>query len=98
MEIVTGYVQSNILHHGLHAPADSFYLPIKEIIEKEKSQGNKNGMPAGVYAQSVVSQILQKRTKSELWQGKLAWQLRLLVTFCPLWFIVSLLLFRYKCR
>ncbi|RDH19644.1 hypothetical protein M747DRAFT_315774 [Aspergillus niger ATCC 13496] len=48
IEIVTGFVQSNILHHGLHAPEDSVYLPIKGIIENIKYQGNANGMPAHV--------------------------------------------------
>jgi hypothetical protein len=39
IEIVTGFVQSNILHHGLHAPETSLYLPIKSTVEKIKYQG-----------------------------------------------------------
>ncbi|OJJ07622.1 hypothetical protein ASPVEDRAFT_65916 [Aspergillus versicolor CBS 583.65] len=46
IEIVTGFVQSNILHHGLHAPEGCLYLPIKSAIEDIKYQGNANGMPA----------------------------------------------------
>lgn len=39
IEIVTGFVQSNILHHGLVAPDASLYLPIKSTIEAIKYQG-----------------------------------------------------------
>ncbi|KAJ0413290.1 NAD(P)-binding protein [Aspergillus carlsbadensis] len=48
VEIVTGFVQSNILHHGLHAPDGSVYLPIKGVIEDIKYRGNaKSRIPSG---------------------------------------------------
>ncbi|KAL2866511.1 NAD(P)-binding protein [Aspergillus lucknowensis] len=50
IEIVTGFVQSNILHHGLHAPDTSLYLPIKRTIEEIKYRGNANGMPTEALA------------------------------------------------
>ncbi|KAL3430311.1 hypothetical protein BDV09DRAFT_202304 [Aspergillus tetrazonus] len=49
IEIVTGFVQSNILHHGLHAPDDSLYLPIKSTVEDIKYRGNKNGILASYF-------------------------------------------------
>jgi 1-acylglycerone phosphate reductase len=89
IEIVTGYVRSNILHHGLYAPEGSLYLPIKTDMERLKYDGNQNGMPAGDYARSVVAKILVKRPRNEIWEGRLAWTLRFITQFCPLWFAVS---------
>ncbi|KAF2008466.1 NAD(P)-binding protein [Aaosphaeria arxii CBS 175.79] len=40
VEIITGFVRSNILHHGLHAPEESLYLPIKATIQQLKYEGN----------------------------------------------------------
>ncbi|KAH7014101.1 1-acyl dihydroxyacetone phosphate reductase [Microdochium trichocladiopsis] len=85
-EVVTGYVQSNILHHGLVAPPDSLYLPIKADTERMKYEGNRTGMPARLYAESVVDKILRPKPSSEIWEGKLAWMLGFLVNFCPSWF------------
>ncbi|KAL2202240.1 NAD(P)-binding protein [Sarocladium strictum] len=85
IEIVTGYVQSNILHNGLIAPPDSLYLPIKDDMERLKCQGNKNGMPADEYARSVVAKILARQPRTEIWEGRLAWTLRFIVQFCPRW-------------
>ncbi|KAH7136804.1 hypothetical protein B0J13DRAFT_449237 [Dactylonectria estremocensis] len=87
IEVVTGFVRSNILQHGLYAPSDSLYFPIKSTVEQVKYQGNKNGMPPEAYARSIVNQLLQRRTSPEIWEGKLAWWLRFLVTFCPLWLL-----------
>ncbi|KAI2889754.1 transcriptional regulator family: Fungal Specific TF [Aspergillus niger] len=78
IEIVTGFVQSNILHHGLHAPEDSVYLPIKGIIENIKYQGNANGMPAHVYAASITDKLLRRQVDPEIWEGKMARLLRLI--------------------
>ncbi|KAH7024517.1 1-acyl dihydroxyacetone phosphate reductase [Microdochium trichocladiopsis] len=87
VEVVTGYVQSNILHHGLVAPPDSLYLPIKQEMERIKYKGNRNGMPARLYAESVVDKILRTgHPSSEIWEGKLAWVLGFVVNFCPRWF------------
>ncbi|KAI8176867.1 hypothetical protein K4K48_004435 [Colletotrichum sp. SAR 10_66] len=87
VEVVTGFVRSNLLHHGLDAPKDSPYLAIKKDIERIKFEGNQNGMPARAYAESVVEQLLRKRRRDEIWQGKLAWILNLIVIFSPLWFL-----------
>ncbi|KAH7126059.1 hypothetical protein EDB81DRAFT_663480 [Dactylonectria macrodidyma] len=87
IEVVTGFVRSNILQHGLYAPDDSFYLPIKSTVERVKYEGNRNGMPPEVYAQSIINKLLQERTSPEIWEGKLAWWLQFLVTFCPLWLL-----------
>ncbi|GKZ33623.1 hypothetical protein AbraIFM66950_003532 [Aspergillus brasiliensis] len=84
IEIVTGFVQSNILRHGLHAPEKSLYLPIKATIENVKYRGNENGMSTRAYATSVVAKLMQPRVSPEIWEGKLAKLLRLLVTFLPL--------------
>ncbi|KAJ5719172.1 hypothetical protein N7493_007627 [Penicillium malachiteum] len=73
VEIVTGFVQSNILHHGLHAPENSLYLPIENTVEHIKYEGNKNGMPAQTYATSVVAKLMQPRINPEIWEGALNW-------------------------
>ncbi|KAJ6133742.1 hypothetical protein N7523_000064 [Penicillium sp. IBT 18751x] len=75
IEIVTGFVQSNILHHGLVAPDTSLYLPIKSTIEAIKYQGNKNGMPSDMYARSVVDKLMRERVGSEIWEGNMALQI-----------------------
>ncbi|KAJ5698330.1 hypothetical protein N7462_000335, partial [Penicillium macrosclerotiorum] len=84
VEIVTGFVQSNILHHGLHAPEQSVYLPIKTTVENIKYQGNKNGMLPQAYATSVVAKLMQSRVSPEIWEGALARTLRLISTLLPL--------------
>jgi 1-acylglycerone phosphate reductase len=89
-EIVTGFVRSNILHHGLYAPDDSLYLPIKSTMEQIKYNGNKNGMPAELYANSVVRKLIRGKHGAEIWEGHLAWYLRFLVTFCPLAVLVCM--------
>ncbi|KAL3466168.1 hypothetical protein BJX64DRAFT_284747 [Aspergillus heterothallicus] len=84
VEVVTGFVQSNILHHGLHAPENSLYLPIKDILEKIKYKGNENGMSSDAYATSVVAKLMRPRVSPEIWEGALVRQIRFLVTFLPL--------------
>ncbi|KAI8281956.1 3-(3-hydroxy-phenyl)propionate/3-hydroxycinnamic acid hydroxylase [Colletotrichum sp. SAR 10_98] len=84
VEVVTGFVRSNLLHHGLDAAKDSPYLAIKKDIERIKFEGNQNGMPARAYAESVVEQLLRKRKRDEIWEGKLAWILNFIVIFSPL--------------
>ncbi|KAL4778351.1 hypothetical protein BJX76DRAFT_366387 [Aspergillus varians] len=84
IEIVTGFVQSNLLHHGLHAPETSLYLPLKKTVEDIKYQGNANGMSADAYARSVVAKLMQPRVGPEIWEGALARSIRLLVLFLPL--------------
>ncbi|EHA20936.1 dehydrogenase [Aspergillus niger ATCC 1015] len=95
IEIVTGFVQSNILHHGLHAPEDSVYLPIKGIIENIKYQGNANGMPAHVYAASITDKLLRRQVDPEIWEGKMARLLRL-IFMLPLRLLNHLLYRRFK--
>ncbi|KFZ03758.1 hypothetical protein V502_10687 [Pseudogymnoascus sp. VKM F-4520 (FW-2644)] len=96
IEIVTGFVQSNILHHGLYAPEGSLYLPIKQTIEDIKHQGNANGMPTDVYARLVVDQLMRKRTSPEIWEGAMAKTLRLMVTILPLRVLNWVLLRKFK--
>lgn len=85
IEVVTGFVRSSILRHGLVAPEDSLYLPIKTTIERFKYEGNANGMPAEQYAISVVNQVMQSQPPAEIWEGALVWYLRFIVNVCPLW-------------
>lgn len=89
IEIVTGFVQSNILHHGLHAPETSLYLPIKGAVEDVKYRGNKNGMVPHAYATSVVAQLMRPQVGMEIWEGALTRLIRFLLTFLPLWLLVS---------
>ncbi|KAI2996351.1 hypothetical protein CBS147346_9361 [Aspergillus niger] len=96
IEIVTGFVQSNILHHGLYAPEDSVYLPIKGIIEDIKYQGNANGMPAHVYAASITDKLLRRQVDPEIWEGKMARLLRLVFMLLPLRLLNLLLYRRFK--
>ncbi|KAH8912909.1 NAD(P)-binding protein [Coniochaeta sp. PMI_546] len=96
IEIVTGFVRSNILHHGLYAPEDSLYLPIKSTIELLKYGGNANGMAADAYARSVVSKVLHGYAGPEIWEGHLAWRLRFLYSIFPLWFLDWLCFRQYK--
>jgi 1-acylglycerone phosphate reductase len=85
VEVVTGYVQSKILRHGLHAPSDSLYLPIKEHIENIKNSGNRDGMSGLAYAKSVVDQVTKPTPPNEIWEGAGARQLWLIVTWLPQW-------------
>lgn len=80
VEVVTGYVQSNILRNGLHAPSDSRYLPIKDHIETLKAQGNKTGMPAATYARRVANQVTRANPPHEFWDGGGAWVMFLIVS------------------
>ncbi|KAL4795474.1 1-acyl dihydroxyacetone phosphate reductase [Aspergillus venezuelensis] len=84
IEIVTGFVQSNLLHHGFHAPETSLYLPLKQTIEEIKYQGNENGMPPDAYARAVVAKVIKARVGPEIWEGAMARSIRLLVLFLPL--------------
>ncbi|PCG98729.1 Glucose/ribitol dehydrogenase [Penicillium occitanis (nom. inval.)] len=84
IEIVTGFVQSNILHHGLCAPETSPYLPIKGVVERIKYQGNQNGMSPEAYAKSVVAKLIQPKVSPEIWEGALARSLRWMVMLLPL--------------
>lgn len=88
IEIVTGFVQSNLLHHGLYAPDDSPYLPIQNVIEEIKYQGNKTGTKADEYARAVVGKLMSSSEDVEIWQGRLAWRLQFLTVACPQWFLV----------
>ncbi|KAH7310678.1 hypothetical protein B0I35DRAFT_481976 [Stachybotrys elegans] len=83
IEIVTGFVRSNLLHHGLIAPKDSIYLPLKEYIENFKNHGNATGTTPEVYAQSVVAKLLAKSTSPEMWEGRQSWTLRWLTSLLP---------------
>ncbi|KAF5720230.1 1-acyldihydroxyacetone-phosphate reductase [Fusarium globosum] len=65
IEVVTGFVRSNILRDGVLISEDSLYRPIKSTVEDIKNGGNKNGMPADEYARAVVRQILGKTYKRE---------------------------------
>ncbi|QGI87807.1 unnamed protein product [Fusarium fujikuroi] len=65
IEVVTGFVRSNILRDGVLISEDSLYRPIKSTVEDVKNGGNKNGMPADEYARAVVRQILGKTYKRE---------------------------------
>ncbi|KAF5643380.1 1-acyldihydroxyacetone-phosphate reductase [Fusarium tjaetaba] len=85
IEVVTGYVRSNILRDGVLISDDSLYRPIKSTVESVKNGGNKNGMLADEYARVVVRQILGNKYKREIWEGHRARILRLMVTFFPPW-------------
>ncbi|KAH7014745.1 hypothetical protein EDB80DRAFT_761088 [Ilyonectria destructans] len=94
IEVVTGFVRSSILRHGFYAPETSLYLPIKSTMERIKDKGNANGMMADAYARSVVSKLIRGSTGPEIWEGKLAWYLRFMITIFPLSFL-NFVLFRY---
>ncbi|KAL4937613.1 hypothetical protein BDV06DRAFT_70124 [Aspergillus oleicola] len=93
IEIVTGFVQSNLLHHGFHAPETSLYLPLKKTIEDIKYQGNADGMPPDAYARAVVAKVMKSRVSPEIWEGALARSIRFLVLFLPLT-ILNLIYYR----
>jgi len=88
IEIVTGYVQSEILRHGLQAPERSIYLPIKDHIETLKRRGNSGGMTSSAYAKAVIARVLQRDPPRELWQGNRAWLLWIVTTWLPMWLAV----------
>ncbi|EWG48636.1 hypothetical protein FVEG_08337 [Fusarium verticillioides 7600] len=96
LEVVTGYVRSNILRDGVLISEDSLYRPIKSTVESVKNGGNKNGMPADEYAHIVVRQILGKNYKREIWEGHRARILRFMVTFFPVWLIEFILFMSFK--
>ncbi|KAF1818614.1 NAD(P)-binding protein [Dissoconium aciculare CBS 342.82] len=84
-EVVTGYVQSNILRDGLQSAPDSLYTPIKDHIETMKNKGNSNGMPAAVYARRVVDKLVRKNPPPEFWEGAQSWYLYYITTWIPTW-------------
>ncbi|KAJ3499837.1 hypothetical protein NLG97_g12 [Lecanicillium saksenae] len=92
VEVVTGFVQSDILRHGFYPPSNSLYIPVQEQMEKIKLHGNASGMAAGKYAGSIAEKLLATKRfpTSEVWQGTLAWKLRLAVAICPLWLLAEL--------
>ncbi|KAF2269837.1 1-acyl dihydroxyacetone phosphate reductase [Lojkania enalia] len=96
IEIVTGFVQSNILHHGLYVPEGSLYLPIKDTVECIKYRGNAGGMATDAYARTVVDKLLNGRTGVEMWEGGLALYLRVLVAVCPVWLLNSIIAYRFN--
>ncbi|EHK23164.1 uncharacterized protein TRIVIDRAFT_22394, partial [Trichoderma virens Gv29-8] len=96
IEVVAGFVRSNILHHGLYAPENSLYLPIKGTIERIKYEGNANGMNTREFSRIVVDKVTCRRPSLEIWEGTLAWRLRLLVTLWPLRFMNWILSRVYK--
>ncbi|KOS20707.1 NADPH-dependent 1-acyldihydroxyacetone phosphate reductase [Escovopsis weberi] len=83
IEVVTGFVQSNMLRHGFIAPKSSIYLPLLPIIRKFKVEGNNNGMRGEDYARSVVGQVIGRNTAMEIWEGTLAWKIWTLFSFLP---------------
>ncbi|KAF5683469.1 1-acyldihydroxyacetone-phosphate reductase [Fusarium circinatum] len=96
IEVVTGYVRSNILRDGVLISEDSLYRPIKSTVESVKNGGNKNGMPADEYARVVVRQVLGKKYKREIWEGHRARILRFMVTFFPIWLLEFTLFISFK--
>ncbi|EWZ32970.1 hypothetical protein FOXG_10177 [Fusarium oxysporum f. sp. lycopersici 4287] len=96
IEVVTGYVRSNILRDGVLISEDSLYRPIKAIVEAVKNGGNRTGMPADEYARVVVRQILGKTYKREIWEGHRSRILRFMVTFFPLWLLEFTLFMSFK--
>ena len=52
-------------------------------MEEIKYNGNANGMTAESYANSIVPKLMKSSISDEIWEGKLAWMLRFLVTFFP---------------
>ncbi|KAG4292565.1 hypothetical protein FPRO06_12053 [Fusarium proliferatum] len=96
IEVVTGFVRSNILRDGVLISEDSLYRPIKSTVEDVKNGGNKNGMPADEYARAVVRQILGKTYKREVWEGHRSRILRFMVTFFPLWLMDFTLFMSFK--
>ncbi|KAK2758223.1 hypothetical protein FQN54_004067 [Arachnomyces sp. PD_36] len=96
VEVVTGFVQSNLLSDGLIAPEGTLYLPIKPTIEDIKLGGNKNGMSAESFAKSVVDTLLRKRGTLEIWEGGSARFLRWVVNLLPLRLFNWILFRRFK--
>lgn len=98
VEVVTGYVQSNILRDGLQHEVDSLYMPIRAHMEKLKNDGNRTGMPASTYAKNVIDKITRKSPAPEIWEGARAWQLYFVTTWLPTWISVSFPFRRYRCH
>ncbi|KAL4873942.1 hypothetical protein BDV12DRAFT_205381 [Aspergillus spectabilis] len=71
IEIVTGFVRTNILQHGLYVPEGSLCLPIESVIKDLKYGGNANGMLADAYAVAVTEKLLRSRVSPEIWGGGL---------------------------
>jgi hypothetical protein len=55
-----------------------------------KNTGNRNGMPADVYARRVLDRIITRGdSPSEIWEGAQSWLLYFIVTWLPVWISVS---------
>ncbi|KAH0282781.1 hypothetical protein KCU62_g9495, partial [Aureobasidium sp. EXF-3399] len=85
IEAATGYVQSDILRHGLQAHARSIYLPIIDHIETLRRRGNLGGTTGSAYVKAVVARVLQQHPPRELWQGNCAWLLLIVTTWISMW-------------
>lgn len=83
IEMVTGFVQSNVLHQGLYAPEGSVYLPLEDTNEDIKYQGNANEMPTDVDRGSIAAKLM-RRVNPEIWEGEMSRFLHLIVTSVPL--------------
>jgi len=85
--IVTGGVKSNIARIDRTLPPDSVYLPIDTEYQRRTKHSQEVGMPAEKYAKSVVSQVLVRRPKRNVWEGSASWLVWFASTFLPAWFL-----------
>jgi 1-acylglycerone phosphate reductase len=90
IEIVTGYVRSNILRDGYVVPEDSPYLSVLPFMEQIKTHGRDQAMEGRTYAKIVVAKVMRKSASTEIWEGGQAWVLHYLTLFTPQTLLVSI--------
>jgi 1-acylglycerone phosphate reductase len=87
--IVTGGVKSNIARIDRTLPEDSVYLPISPEYVRRTKHSQEVGMPNEKYAKQVVSGVLARNPKRNIWAGYGALLVWIASTFFPSWFLVS---------
>ncbi|KFA74052.1 hypothetical protein S40288_05173 [Stachybotrys chartarum IBT 40288] len=83
IEVVTGYVRSNILRDGYVVPEDSPYLLLLPFMEQIKTHGRDQAMEGRTYAKIVVAKVMSKSASTEIWEGGQAWALYYLTLLTP---------------
>ncbi|KAF2432016.1 short chain dehydrogenase/reductase [Tothia fuscella] len=83
--IVTGGVKSNIARTDRTLPQDSIYLPISAEYVRRTKHSQEVGMPNEKYAAQVVSGVLKRRPRRNIWAGYGAWMIWVASTFFPAW-------------
>jgi hypothetical protein len=89
-QVIGGAVQSNLISNALlsEIPPTSLYYPIRTHIEKAANL-DWNNMPASLFAEKLVSKLIQKRKPAVVYLGSKLWfaYLMQVMAWCASWFV-----------